>query len=391
MILTDAGVSETPDLLRTAEEQLLPDGGKGQVLWCGRAATALYWSYCAAKGADGATEAPEVILPAMACATPANTAILAGFRPRFADNDPATGLITPEALDARWTPRTRAVLFIHLFGQTGDLGAMARWCRERKVVLIEDNAQALGARMPDGRVVGSVGDMSVYSFSPGKFLGCGGGALLVRDEGLTQRLRTLLADYRPGPTLDPSMRDLLALSYRNLHHSLVALKRLRAVDDISAPFLQLQPAYAGLYLLPLRDPGALAAAWPDLTDSLRRRFDKAELYESLLQGRGPWTLLAGWRESGVCWRYSMLFHDPERLVGFCDAVRDDGFHVSNLYWDLSTFFRPEDLCPGADQFARGILNLWVDDSVDVDYVGRCCQSLKRHASVLNTKGRPVRD
>jgi dTDP-4-amino-4,6-dideoxygalactose transaminase len=70
---------------------------------------------------------------------------MAGWKPRFADIDPETGLTTLEHIKLRWTPLTRAVLFIHLYGHTADLTEIEQWCREKDLVLIEDNAQALGA------------------------------------------------------------------------------------------------------------------------------------------------------------------------------------------------------------------------------------------------------
>jgi hypothetical protein len=67
------------------------------------------------------------------------------------------------------------------------------------------------------------------------------------------------------------------------------------------------------------------------------------------------------------------------LVDFSDAVRRDGFHVSNLYWPVNDFFRPSDHCPNADEFARRIINLWVDQTVDRQWVEKCARSLVRNA------------
>jgi hypothetical protein len=70
---------------------------------------------------------------------------------------------------------------------------------------------------------------------------------------------------------------------------------------------------------------------------------------------------------------------PDRLVPFSEAVRRDGFHVSNLYWPVNDFFRPTDVCPNADLFARRIVNLWVDNTVDPDWVERCANSFLKNA------------
>ena len=172
--------TETNEVLQPVEADLLRETGGAAIEWYGRAATALYRAYTVARKLVGAKDQQaEVILPSISCATPANAALLAGVTPRFADVDPSTGMPTLKSIQDRWTPQTCAVVFIHLFGQTVNLRPLAEWCRSKGVLLIEDLAQALGARLPDGAAAGSVGDLSVYSFNPTKILECGGGALLI--------------------------------------------------------------------------------------------------------------------------------------------------------------------------------------------------------------------
>jgi dTDP-4-amino-4,6-dideoxygalactose transaminase len=124
----------------------------------------------------------------------------------------------------------------------------------------------------------------------------------------------------------------------------------------------------------MRLPSSLPGEWEGLSNSLQRRFQKAEFYAKKL-ANGPWQLLEGWQTSGVCWRFSLLIDHPEALVEFSEAVRRDGFHVSNLHWPLNQLFEPSDSCPQADWFARRILNLWVDDTVNLDWIEACCASL----------------
>lgn len=371
--------AETGETLQQVEADLLRETGGVAIEWYGRAATALYRAYTIARKLVGASvDEAEVILPSISCATPANTAVLAGVSPRFADVDPNTGMPTLQTIQQVWTPKTCAVVFIHLYGQTADLGSLAQWCRTNNVLLIEDVAQALGARLPDSSAAGSVADLSVYSFNPTKILECGGGALLLRSSQLLS-VCTELSHSDPLPSeIDDEPARTLALIYRNLHHSLVALARARAKEDISGAFLKLQPAFRALYLCRMKDPAALANAWPRLRELLQHRYENAQLYETAL-ARGPWRLLSRWQQSGVCWRYSLLVDFPDNLVDFSEAVRRDGFHVSNLYWPVNAFFRPSDPCPNADQFARRIVNLWVDESVDGPWVQRCAQSMLANA------------
>lgn len=380
-LLQHATISE---VLQPVEADLLKATGGTAIEWYGRAATALARAYAIARTIAGAKGgAAEVILPSISCATPANTALLAGVTPRFADVDPTTGMPTLETIQARWSPQTCAVVFIHLFGQTADLRPLANWCRSRNVLLIEDLAQALGSRLPDGNAAGSVGDLSVYSFNPTKILECGGGALLVRSKALVSILNELTASDPLVTEIDDAKARVLALSYRNLHHALVGLLRAGVIDDASAAFLKVQPAFKELYLRRMRNPGALSAAWEQLAGVLDHRHRNAEQYDELLAD-GPWSRIDQWRNSGVCWRYSLLFNFPGRLVEFSEAVRRDGFHISNLYWPVNEFFRPSDRCPDADQFARRIVNLWVDGTVSQQWVRRCSESLLKNAERFAT-------
>ena len=367
------------DVLQDVERELLQPIGAVSVRWYGRAATALYRAYQTAQAVGAKIDVPEIIFPAMMCSTPANVAILAGMQPRFADVDPRTGMPTLQTLQQRCTPATRAVVFVHLFGQTADLSAVAAWCRSRGILLIEDIAQALGAKLPDGRPAGSLGDFSVYSFNPTKILQCGGGALVVRDRQLLAVLDQVCAASPLPPEPAPEVAALLALSYRNLHHAVVALLRLHRTSEVASWFVRMHPAYDELYRRSLADPRALALAWPRTPELLALRRRHAAVYSEQLQG-GPWQLLDGWRYSGVCWRYGLLVDFPEHLAAFSEAVRRDGFHVSNLYWPVHPFFRPQDDCPNAEAFARRVVNLWVDESVDAAWVSGCCQSIRRHAA-----------
>src|SRR5271165_704183 len=196
--------AETNEILQPVEADLLRETGGAAIEWSGRAATALYQAYAVARKSAGAKALEaEVILPSISCATPANAALLAGVTPRFADVDPSTGMPTLESIQVRWTPQTCAVVFIHLYGQTADLRPIAAWCKAKNIVLIEDLAQALGARLPDGVAAGSVGDLSVYSFNPTKILECGGGALLIRDP----RLAPVCAELAEADPLPPEIHE----------------------------------------------------------------------------------------------------------------------------------------------------------------------------------------
>ena len=141
---------------------------------------------------------------------------------------------------------------------------LAEWCAARNILLIEDLAQALSARLPDGTAAGSVGDLAVYSFNPTKILECGGGALLIRSRQLASICAQLSETDPLPPEIGEEQSRVLSLSYRNLHHSLVGLLRARAIDNASLAFLKVQPAFQKLYLRRMKDPVALANSWSQL-------------------------------------------------------------------------------------------------------------------------------
>jgi len=134
----------------------------------------------------------EVLTVANAGAPPVAAIRAAGAVPRFVDVDPATLLVDPAALAAAIGPRVRAVVPVHLYGQPAPLAAILEPARRAGIPVIEDCAQAHGARL-DGRHVGAWGAVGCFSFYPTKNLGAlGDGGLCVTDDpDLAARIRRL--------------------------------------------------------------------------------------------------------------------------------------------------------------------------------------------------------
>ena len=137
----------------------------------------------------------EVLVPAFTFFASAEAIVLAGGVPVFVDVDPRTLQIDVEAAASLVGPRTVGVLAVHLYGAPCDLHGLARLCDRHDLWLIEDAAQAHGARL-DGRAVGSFGDAACFSFYPGKNLGtCGEGGLVASGRAdVAERVR-LLRDH----------------------------------------------------------------------------------------------------------------------------------------------------------------------------------------------------
>ncbi|MBL8536041.1 MAG: DegT/DnrJ/EryC1/StrS family aminotransferase [Hyphomonadaceae bacterium] len=115
-----------------------------------------------------------------------------GAKPVFVDIDPATYLIDPAKIEAAITPRTKAILPVHLYGQACDMDAIMSIAKKHGLVVIEDACQAHGAEW-NGKRVGGIGDMAAFSFYPGKNLGAygEGGATTTNDAEYARKIRML--------------------------------------------------------------------------------------------------------------------------------------------------------------------------------------------------------
>ena len=167
-----------------------------------------YAGAAAAVGVGSGTEALHVALAACGIGsgdeviTVSHTAVatvaaieLAGAIPVLVDIEPRYYTLDPDELAAAISPRTRAVLPVHLYGQPADLGQISEVARNHGLILIEDCAQAHGATFGGSRV-GSVGDIGCFSFYPTKNLGAigDGGAVVTQSQEIAGRLR-LLREY----------------------------------------------------------------------------------------------------------------------------------------------------------------------------------------------------
>ncbi|MFI6846286.1 DegT/DnrJ/EryC1/StrS family aminotransferase [Kitasatospora sp. NBC_00085] len=204
-------------------------------------------------GVDNGTNAVKLALQALGIGpgdeviTVSNTAaptVLAidgaGATPVFVDIDPDTYLMDTGQVAAAITGRTRALLPVHLYGQCVDLAPLEELAAAHDLKLVEDCAQAHGARR-HGRVAGSTGDAAAFSFYPTKVLGAygDGGAVLTRDQGTAERLRRLryygmaeryYVEQTPGHNsrLDEVQAEILRRKLRRLDHYTAAR---RAVAD----------------------------------------------------------------------------------------------------------------------------------------------------------------
>ena len=134
----------------------------------------------------------EVIVPAMTAAFTGLAVVMSGASPVFADVEAGTLTLDPAACAAAVTPRTRAILPVHLYGQAADMPALAAIASRHQLALVEDCCQAHGATA-SGAPVGTIGGGGAFSFYPTKNLGAlgDGGAVVTNDAALAERIRRL--------------------------------------------------------------------------------------------------------------------------------------------------------------------------------------------------------
>lgn len=221
------------------------------------ATTALH----AAVAALGIGPGDEVIVPPYTMSASATAVLMNGAVPIFADIDADTFCLDPMSVAGKITKRTKAVMMVNLFGQTGDMGTLLSLARKHKFAVIEDNAQSPGA-MWHKRYLGTVGDVGVFSFNVHKTMQSGeGGVLVTNNKKIALRARLArnhgesvvcgMPGYTAGPIFGSNYRmtEIVAAIARVqlsrldfLNHKRVALanrltKKLNGIKGFTPPHI----------------------------------------------------------------------------------------------------------------------------------------------------------
>jgi dTDP-4-amino-4,6-dideoxygalactose transaminase len=170
------------------EEEFAAYSGTAECIALNSGTSALHLALLAAGVGPG----DEVITVPFTFVASVSAVTYAGARPVLVDIDPRSFTMDPAAIEAAITPRTKAILPVHLYGQSADMDPIMEIARPHGLVVIEDAAQAHGAKYK-GRPVGSIGDMACFSFYPGKNLGAygEGGAVTTSNPEYAHTIRML--------------------------------------------------------------------------------------------------------------------------------------------------------------------------------------------------------
>ena len=152
--------------------------------------------------ACGVQAGDEVLLPPFTFVATGSAVSALGAKPVFADIRPDTYNIDPSELERRVTPRTRAIVVVHLYGLAADMDPIMAFAKAHKLPVIEDNAQAIGGAYR-GHPTGSIGDVACISFYPTKNLGAYGdaGIVVTNSPKIAERIRTLRNHGQTGKYL----------------------------------------------------------------------------------------------------------------------------------------------------------------------------------------------
>ncbi len=296
--------------------------------------------------AYGVSSGDEVVTTPFTFIATANAVLYQGAKPVFADIDPRTFNIDPSSVLEVITPRTRAVIAVHLYGQPADMKALREIAEDHKLALIEDAAQAHGAEFM-GVKAGALGDTAIFSFYATKNMTTGeGGMVVTNDGGVAERVK-LLRDHGQAE--------------KYLHVELGYNLRMTSI----------QAAIGRVQLRKL-----------DRFNEARRRNAK-ELSERLSKVPGVEVPYEDPRVKHVYHQYVIRVNDEYPLTRdeLREYLRDKGIGTA-VHYPLPIFQQPlykrlgypQDICPNAIEASRRVLSLPVHPALtpeDLRYICDC--------------------
>jgi dTDP-4-amino-4,6-dideoxygalactose transaminase/acetyltransferase-like isoleucine patch superfamily enzyme len=280
--------------------------------------------------ACGVGPGDEVITTPFTFFATAGSIVRAGAVPVFVDIDPKTYNIDPEKIEEKITSRTKAIMPVHLFGQSAAMDRIVEIARTKGLMVIEDAAQALGAEYL-GRPVGSMGDAGCISFFPTKNLGCfgDGGMVVTNDDQIAARVRML----RVHGTRKKYYHELMGINSR--------------LDAIQAALLHVK--------------------LPHFAEWIERRQDNAKLYGDLFKASG--LAISGFVETpyhlpGALHTYNQYTIAARKRDELRDYLKQRGIGTT-IYYPLPLHLQPvfKDMghkagdFPHAEQAAVTVLSL----------------------------------
>lgn len=197
----------------------------------------------AAIAAIGIGPGDEVITSPFTMSATASAILLNNAIPVFADINQDNYCLDPKSIEKNITKRTKAILTVNIFGGSSDFDKILKIAKKHKLKIIEDNAQAMGAKYRE-KFLGTIGDIGVFSFNVHKHLQCGeGGVLTTNNKKLAYRAQ-LIRNH--GEVINDDLHDkgiyepIIGSNYRLSElHAAVAIEQLKKIDKLNKPRIEL--------------------------------------------------------------------------------------------------------------------------------------------------------
>ena len=352
---------------RTFEEELARRLGAGYCHLCssGTAALSIALAACGIGAGD------EVIIPPFTFVATFESVLSAGAVPVFADVD-ETLCLDPVSVQAAITPRTRAVLPVHMCGSMAQIDALAQLCHGHDLILIEDACQALGGAY-QGQALGTFGAIGCFSFDAVKTVTCGeGGAIVTTDEALYRRAFQY-ADHghdHAGANRGLDDHPMMGTNYRISElNAAVGLAQLRKLDAMLATQrahkAAVKDALAGFPEISFRkipDPAGDSATFLTffLPDEARARQAAHELAQAGVDGcfywyDNPWHYLRMWdhlKQFKTAAPLALRMLDGAPDYERVDVQQSDRIMARAISMLIRLAWTPEDLEDRAEKMAR---------------------------------------
>ena len=293
----------------------------------------------------GLGQGDEVIVPTLTYVASVNAIRYVSATPMFAESHPVYWGLDPTKIEERITPRTRAIMVVHLYGHPCDMNPILEIAEKHDLFVIEDAAEAHGAEYR-GRKVGNFGDVGTFSFYGNKIITTGEGGMVVTNNDALYDLCVRLKGQGVSTT-GTYWHDILGYNYR--------------MTNVAAAI--------GL------------AQLERVTETLRRKREIANMYKRelngvdgvVLQGEAPWAL-------NVYWMFSILVA-PEKRERLCDYLSQHGvetrpfFHPAHKMPVYAEYHKQE--FPVAEKLAASGINLPSGPALTDDEIKYVCSVVKR--------------
>ena len=299
----------------------------------------------------GINTGDEVILPTFCCTSVMPPILAAGATPVLADVGTDLNL-TVESIKEVVTPRTRAILVPHLFGNPADIEAIVSYAASRRIKIIDDAAQAFGATF-NGRFLGTFGDAGILSFGSGKVcFGTGGGVLVTRFNAMHERIQAI--EFRE-PDLRRKLRQLFStLLWRRWRQKLlpvlILLRRLQRKKPESPNVVPGPSPREGLSNL---DSAVILTLIETLAQNIAARRARAQRYREMLM-KAPGVTLIAHGTGSVCLTQVVKIEpdrDAERVDRILERLRCAGYEVKGSYIPLHCFAEYGGFAPKLPRYA----------------------------------------